>query len=56
VCAVLLAEACNVGLEPLVRPEFPALTRARLARIQQNYCADTITNANTRLVDVHVVS
>ena len=31
VCAVLLAEACNVGLEPLVRPEVPALTRARLA-------------------------
>ncbi|MBO0881434.1 MAG: Tn3 family transposase [Mycobacterium sp.] len=31
VCAVLLAEACNVGLEPLVRPEMPALTRARLA-------------------------
>src|SRR6266568_7644430 len=34
VCAVLLAEACNVGLEPLVRPEIPALTRARLAWIQ----------------------
>src|SRR6266851_4075976 len=32
VCAVLLAEACNnVGLEPLVPPEVPALTRARLA-------------------------
>src|SRR5712691_11844145 len=30
VCAVLLAEACNVGLEPLFRPEIPALTRARL--------------------------
>ena len=26
VCAVLLAEACNVGLDPLVRPEMPALT------------------------------
>jgi hypothetical protein len=36
VCAVLLAEACNVGLAPLVRPEIPALTRARLAWIQQN--------------------
>ena len=32
VCAVLLAEACNVGLEPLVRPEIPALTRARSKR------------------------
>jgi TnpA family transposase len=54
VCAVLLAEACNVGLEPLVRPEYPALTRARLAWIQQNYLrADTITNANERLVEAH---
>jgi Tn3 transposase DDE domain len=54
VCAVLLAEACNVGLEPLIRPEMPALTRARLAWIQQSYLrADTITNANVRLVDVH---
>jgi hypothetical protein len=55
VCAALLAEARNVGLEPLVRPDVPALTRARLAWIQQNYLrADTITNANIRLVDVHV--
>ena len=27
-CAALLAGAHNVGLEPLVRPEVPALTRA----------------------------
>ncbi len=54
VCAVLLAEACNVGLEPLVRPDMPALTRARLAWIQQSYIrADTITTANNRLVDAH---
>jgi Tn3 transposase DDE domain len=54
VCAALLAEARNVGLEPLVRPELPALTRARLAWIQQNYLrTDTITNANARLVDAH---
>jgi TnpA family transposase len=54
VCAALLAEACNVGLEPLVRPEIPALTRARLAWIQQSYIrADTITTANNHLVDVH---
>ena len=31
ICAVLVAEACNIGLEPLVRPEIPALTAARLA-------------------------
>ena len=54
VCAALLAEARNVGLEPLVRSEVPALTRARLAWIQQNYLrTDTITNANARLVDAH---
>src|SRR3954451_11046807 len=54
VCAALLAEARNVGLEPLVRPEVPALKRARLAWIQQNYLrADTITNANAHLVDAH---
>jgi TnpA family transposase len=51
-CAVLLAEACNVGLEPLVRPDIPALTRGRLSWVQQNYIrAETITNANARLVD-----
>lgn len=29
-CAVLMAEACNIPLEPLIRPEIPALTRERL--------------------------
>jgi hypothetical protein len=32
--AVLLAEACNIGLEPLVRADTPALTRGRLAWVQ----------------------
>ena len=51
-CAVLLAEACNIGLEPLVRPDVPALTRGRLSWVQQNYLrAETITKANARLVD-----
>ncbi len=51
-CAVLLAEACNIGLEPLVRPDVPALTRSRLSWVQQNYIrAETITKANARLVD-----
>ncbi len=51
-CAVLLAEACNIGLEPLVRPDVPALTRGRLSWVQQNYIrAETITRANARLVD-----
>jgi TnpA family transposase len=51
-CAVLLAEACNIGLEPLVRPDVPALTRGRLSWVQQNYIrAETIAKANARLVD-----
>src|SRR5437868_2165449 len=48
------AAAPDVCREPLVRPGLPALTRARLEWIQQNYQrADTITNANARLVDAH---
>jgi TnpA family transposase len=50
-CAVLLAEACNTGLEPLVRPDLPALRRSRLSRVRQNYLrAETLTRANARLV------
>ena len=52
VCAVLLAEACNVGLEPLVRGDNPALTRNRLSWVQQNYVrAETLIEANARLVE-----
>jgi len=52
VCAVLLAEACNIGLEPLTRPDVPALTRGRLAWVQQNYIrAETLVRANALLVD-----
>ncbi|KAB8139714.1 Tn3 family transposase [Chloroflexia bacterium SDU3-3] len=51
ICAVLVAEACNIGLEPLVQPDVPALTRDRLAWVQQNYIRqETITRANARLV------
>ncbi len=52
VCAVLLAEACNVGLEPMVRADIPALTRSRLSWVRQNYVrAETLEQANARLVD-----
>ncbi|MBD2773974.1 Tn3 family transposase [Iningainema tapete] len=52
ICAVLLAEACNIGLEPLIRPDVPALTRGRLSWVQQNYIRmETLTSANARLVD-----
>ena len=51
-CAVLLAEALNVGLEPFVEADDSALTRSRLSWVQQNYLrADTLTEANARLVD-----
>jgi TnpA family transposase len=52
ICAVLLAQACNVGFAPLINPHIPALTRERLSWVQQNYIrAETITRSNTRLVD-----
>ena len=52
VCATLLAEACNIGLAPLIRRDSAALTRARLSWVQQNYLrAETLVRANARLVD-----
>ena len=52
VCAVLLAEACNIGLEPLVRADVPALTRRRLEWVQQTCIrAETLREANACLVD-----
>ena len=51
-CAVLIAEACNIGLEPLVKHHIPALTRHRLNWVKQNYVrAETLAKANTKLVD-----
>nr|AKN36358.1 Mobile element protein [Vibrio tasmaniensis] len=55
VCAVLMAEACNIGLEPLIKSNVPTLTRHRLSWVKQNYFrAETLTNANTRLVNFHI--
>jgi TnpA family transposase len=52
ICAVLLAEACNIGLEPLVKPHVPALTRHRLSWVKQNYLrAETLVRANARFVE-----
>ncbi|MGJ7631351.1 Tn3 family transposase, partial [Citrobacter freundii] len=51
-CAVMLAEACNIGHEPLIKHNIPALTRHRLNWTKANYLrAETITSANARLVD-----
>jgi TnpA family transposase len=50
-CAILIAEACNTGIEPLVRQDVPALRRARLSWVSQNYFRnETLTDANARLV------
>lgn len=47
-----MAEACNIGLEPLIKHNIPALTRHRLSRVKQNYLrAETLVSANVRLVD-----
>ncbi len=52
ICAVLVAEACNIGLEPVVQASNPALSRARLSWVDQNYIrGDTITAATSRFVD-----
>lgn len=52
ICAVLLSQACNIGLKAVARPDVEALTLSRLSWVQQNYVrAETITAANARLVD-----
>jgi TnpA family transposase len=52
ICAVLIAEACNIGLEPLIKSHIPALTQIRLNWVKQNYLrAETIANANAKLVN-----
>ncbi|HEU5375555.1 MAG TPA: Tn3 family transposase [Ktedonobacteraceae bacterium] len=49
--AVLLAEACNIGLRPVIQPEISALTRDRLSWVRHHFVrAETITRANACLV------
>jgi len=49
--AVLLAEACNIGLTPVIHPEIAALTRDRLSWVRHHFVrAETITHANACLV------
>jgi TnpA family transposase len=52
--AVLVAKACNIGFEPLIRPGVPALSRDRLSWLSQNFIrAETIAAANARIVAAH---
>ncbi len=51
VVALLVSEACNIGLVPVVNPGYEALTRARLVHVDQYYLrADTIAAANAALI------
>jgi TnpA family transposase len=51
ICAVLMAEACNIGFEPMIRNDLPALSRSRLSWVNQNFIrAETLTEANACLV------
>jgi TnpA family transposase len=50
-CACLLADACNIGPEPLIRGDVPALRRTRLSWVSQNFIRnETLTEANVCLV------
>ena len=52
ICAVLLAQACNIGLKAVTRANVPALTLLRLSWVQQNYVrAETLIAANACLID-----
>lgn len=52
VAAVLVAEACNIGLTPVTKASVAALTRDRLSHVDQNYVrAETIKAANAALID-----
>ena len=52
VAAVLIAEACNVGLTPVIGEAHPAVTRDRLGHVQANYVrTETHTAANALLID-----
>lgn len=53
-CATLVSGACNIGLEPVVRPEFAALRRDRLSWVGQNFIRlETIAAANAAIVAAH---
>ena len=53
-CANLIAEACNIGLEPLTRNDVPALRRSRLSWVSQNFIRnETLVEANACLVAEH---
>jgi TnpA family transposase len=51
VAACLVAEGCNLGFAPVVKPGNPAFSRDRLSHVDQNYLrAETLSAANARLI------
>ena len=53
-CAALVAQACNIGIEAVSRQDVPALRRERLGWISQNFIRpDTIADASARIVSAH---
>ncbi|WP_428994808.1 Tn3 family transposase [Klebsiella pneumoniae] len=49
----ITGDACNTGLEPLIRLDIPALRRDRLSWVAQNYIRDdTLSAANVILVSI----
>ncbi len=51
ICAALMAEACNTGIEAFVREDIPALKKDRLFWVLQNYFRnETLVPANATLV------
>ena len=52
--AVLVTEACNIGLSAVADQKNPALRDSRLAWVKKMYLqADVITHGNAKLVDYH---
>ncbi|MEQ4726272.1 transposase, partial [Nonomuraea sp. B19D2] len=50
--ALLISEACNVGLTPVIKDGDEALTRGRLSHVDQNYVrAETHAAANAVLIE-----
>jgi TnpA family transposase len=50
-CGALIAQACNIGFEPIIRTDQPALSRAWLSWLSQNFIrSETIAAANARIV------
>ncbi|MEU7856291.1 Tn3 family transposase [Nonomuraea sp. NPDC049141] len=42
VVAMLMSEACNIGMTPVINPDYAALTRARMVHVDQYYLAPAL--------------